>query len=384
MASLYAHKKYGYQIHYCLYFSDGNRKKKYRFYRTKTAAINAIKDIERMEELAIHGDINRQDLIYCIHKGYITKDEAHAILPGPKSPLVNITWDHLRDVYCSHVKTVCSPASRRTYPNKIDIAIRYFEDLKQPHEIDVQDIKAYIAYRRKTVAKATINKEITALRIVMDYLTEQNIISQNPARQVKRFTDTPTRIPRCLTPEELKVIIANLYSCQYCKGYFPDLIYSYLFTGLRRYELLGLRTCDVDMTHKMIRVIGKGDRERIIEIHPFLTETIFPSVVEKNGVNRGKYFFGGKDTHLMAEDALTRAFREYLRDIHIYNGNSSLHTLRHTFISYLVHSGAPLMEVQRIAGHTSLKTTLRYTHLVPSEKSSIKRLDYGDVKLRIN
>jgi site-specific recombinase XerD len=226
------------------------------------------------------------------------------------------------------------------------------------------------------VAKATVNKEIIALRIMLDYLVEVGLMDRNPAREIKLFSDLPQRLPRCLTPEELKKIMHSMADYYACHGYFAEIILTYLFTGLRRYELLNLKTGHIDFRRGFIRIIGKGDKERRIDLHPILLKEIFPSVLRKNEGRKGPYFFGAYENPLMNENSLGRAFRIFLVRRGLYNENS-LHTLRHTFLSYLVDAGVNLKKVQEIAGHESIKTTMKYLHVVPSKTSDIEKLDYN-------
>jgi len=374
MASLYTHK-YGYRIVYKLFFPDGSFKVKHKYSTKKQKALLILKDIEKLELYSMKNRLERDDILFALHMKYISQEEVRSLTGEQDYVTSSITWAHLEKIYRNHYQTVGSKQTRISYPYKIKPILKYFKDTS-PEKLTIEAIRNYITQRRMSVTKATVNKEITALRIMLDYLVENNILKDNPARQIKRFSDTPTRLPRCLQPEELRSILNTIPNYYACRGYFPELILTYLFTGLRRYELLELQTNNVDMRKKIIKVIGKGDKERMIDIHPYLLQIIFPSVIIKNGDRRGIYFFGGYDKPFMNENSVGRAFRIFLRRHKIYN-NNSLHTLRHTFITYLIEAGASLKEVQRIAGHESLKTTLKYTHLVPPKDPAINKLDYN-------
>lgn len=365
MTSIYPHK-YGWKIRYKIYFPDLTYRIKYKYAKTKQKAILILKDVESLETLSLKNRLEQNDIITAYNLKYINKDDLKLLTNDKITE--KITWASLEKRYITHITTVGSRQTQITYPHKLKPILEYFHEIP-PEKITEETIRDYITVRRRTVSKATVNKELSILRMMLDCLTD------NPARKVKRFNDTPTRLPRCLSPNEIKIIHNSMSNYYACYGYFSELIYAYLFTGMRRYELLELKTYDIDLRRKIIRIIGKGDKERIIEIHPYLSQVIIPSVKAKNGKNKGIYFFGGKDRPLMNENSIGRAFRIFLKKHNIYNENS-LHTLRHTFITYLIESGASLTDVQRIAGHNSLKTTLRYTHLVPAEKPAINRLNY--------
>lgn len=360
---------------YQLYFADGTRKVKNKYCKIKSKAVLIHQDLDRIEILATHGRLNQEDITYALHLKYITPDEAQRLISGPVCtvPANQITWDRLADIYYSHIRTVGSASTRRSYPYKIRPILAYFTEVK-PYEVDERLVHEYITNRRLRVSKATVNKEIIALRVMFDHLVEIGMISKNPARAVSIFSNTPERLPRCLTPDELKKILLLVKDYYACYGYFSELIHTYLFTGMRRYELLNLKQKDVDLQNKLLHINGKGDKDRMIEIHPIL-EAIFHSVITKNQGREGPYFFGGHDKPLMTDNSMGRAFRVFLRRHNLYN-NNSLHTLRHTFLTYLLDSGVPLKKVQQIAGHSSLKTTFKYTHLVPSNSPAINRLDY--------
>lgn len=376
MPVLYKHKQHGFQIHYTLFFIDGSSKKRYKSSKSKSNAFLIFQDLERFELLASKNRLTPDDIIYFIHKKYITPDEAR-LLTQERLSIINqdeISLDKLADIYLKHVSTVGSESTRKSYPYKIKPVLEYFKNIS-PDKITVQIIKEYITERRLSVSKATVNKEIIALRIMTDKLVEIGVFKVNPAREVKIFSDLPQRLPRCLAPEELRTILLSARDYYACYGYFPELIYTYLFTGMRRYELLILKRKEIDFKRGFIKVIGKGDKERAIEIHPMLEKT-FQSVILKNNGRKGIYFFGGYDRPFMDENSVGRAFRIFLKR-HGLHDNNSLHTLRHTFLTYLLDSGVSVRKVQEIAGHESLKTTMRYLHVVPSKKPVIGQLDYN-------
>lgn len=375
MASLYPHKVHGWQIVYYVYFPDGTKKRKNKITKFKHEALLDLQDAEKIEAFSSKQTLSRNDITYYIHKKLLALADAEKLLNTRIGMLPGqITWDHLDDYYRKHINNVGSPSTRQSYPHKIKSLMEYFKQVS-PLALTKELITNYITLRRKKVAKATVNKEIIALRIMLDHLVETGVMDKNPAREIKLFSDLPERLPRCLGPEELKNIMSAMKNYYACKGYFTEIIITYLFTGLRRYELLNLKTMCIDFQNHFIRIIGKGNKERRIELHPVLIKEIFPSVIKKNEGNKGPYFFGGFKIPLMHENSLGRAFRIFLRRKGLYNENS-LHTLRHTFLSYLIDAGVNIIKVQEIAGHTSIKTTMKYLHVVPSKTTEIEKLDY--------
>lgn len=378
MAALYAHKQHGWQILYKLHFPDGTQKTKFRHYKKKPAALIALQDLEKLELYSAKQTLTPEEITYFLHCKYINTKEAGLLSSRdiPHDAMQQSTWDRLEIIYTNHIASVGSASTRKSYPYKIRSMLKYFSR-QDPASLTGAIISEYIANRRQTVSKATVNKEISALRVMLDHLVTIGIMPENPARQIKRFSDLPEHLPRCFTPEEMKKILLKANTHIACRGYFPELIYTYLFTGMRRYELIQLKTTDIDFRKKLIRIRGKGDKDRVIDIHPAL-DKVFQSVIRKNKPQkeRGDYFFGGGKWPFMEENSVGRAFRFFLKDQGIH-GNNSLHTLRHTFITYLLDSGVSIRKVQQIAGHSSMKTTFRYTHIVPSKDRPVSQLDYN-------
>jgi site-specific recombinase XerD len=375
MASLYPHKIHGWQIVYYIYFPDGTKKRKNKSFGIKQEALLDLQDAEKIEAFSLKQTLGHNEITYFIHKKLLTLAEAEKLLNTHIGMLTNqITWDHLDDYYRKYINNVGSPSTRQSYPHKIKAILEYFQKTS-PLSLNKELINNYITMRRQKVAKATVNKEIIALRTMLDHLVETGVMDKNPAREIKLFSDLPQRLPRCLGPEELKSIMNAMKDYYACKGYFTEIIITYLFTGLRRYELLNMKKLSINFQNHFIRIIGKGNKERRIELHPILIKEIFPSVLKKNGERNGAYFFGGLKIPLMNENSLSRAFRIFLRRKGLYNENS-LHTLRHTFLSYLIDAGVNIIKVQEIAGHTSIKTTMKYLHVVPSKTTEIEKLDY--------
>jgi integrase/recombinase XerD len=314
-----------------------------------------------------------------VHRKMLTLQDAEKLLNRRIGMLSDeITWDRLEAYYREHIRKVGSPSTRRSYPNKIKPLLEHFRKTS-PLDLNKEKIEEYRSLRRNKVSKATVNKEIIALRIMLDHLVEAGVMDKNPAREIKLFSDLPQRLPRCLTPDELKRVMKKMKNYFACGGYFAEIIVTYLFTGLRRYELLTLKTSAIDFKNHYVRIIGKGNRERRIELHPLLVKQIFPSVIRKNKKRGGPYFLGAFKKPLMNEDSLSRAFRVFLQRSGLYSESDndiSLHTLRHTFLSYLIDAGINIKKVQEIAGHTSIKTTMKYLHVVPSKTTEIEKLDY--------
>jgi site-specific recombinase XerD len=399
MASLYLHKRHGWQIHYTVYFINGSHAKKIKYAQLKQKAALLHHDADKLEFLSLKGQLTQEEIAYFIHRKLITPDDAQ-MLTKDEMPLTDpsmITWDSLKQAYESHVKTVGSEFTRMTYPYLAEKILKYFKDEKNisPLKVHDTDIKDFISWLRtrgctkgdtvKGCAKATCNKYLQVLRIMFDYLIEKKLLKENPARKIKAFSELDTRAPRILFPDEFKNFTVGLKNNTHLlHGYFAEIMLTYIMTGMRRSELLNLKTKDINFDHGylIVRKDNNIKRGRTIHIHPQLMR-IFESVIRKNLdriVGKQKvhdaYFFGSGSEPLVRYDVMTRTFDRFRKAIKLPSG-LTLHSLRHTFITYMLSDGADLRDVMNYTGHKKLSTIQGYLQLIPKSAPAITALSFG-------
>lgn len=377
MAALYPHKVHGWQIKYHIYYMDGTYAERNKYAKKKSKAMMIYQDAERLEILAVKQRLTREEIIYLIHSRLITPEDA-ARLSQEDIPIIapaGITWDTLENIYLRHIRTVGSENTRAVYPYIARRITEYFGH-SNPLKIKDEHIKTFIDTMRDAgKAKSTINKYLSALRIMFDYPVQQKLIPENPARRIKNFNSAEERIPRVLYPDEIQQFIQKLDQHSHLlKGYFREMMLMYLYAGLRRQELLRLYKSNVNLKGGYIRVEKtKNNKERIVQIHPVL-ESVIEAILRRNGENKGKYLFGGLDMPCLRPHSVTRAFFRFCRNANLPDG-ITLHSLRHTFITYLLKAGNDLKSVQTIAGHKKLSTTYKYIHLINS-KQTVSKIDF--------
>ncbi len=210
----------------------------------------------------------------------------------------------------------------------------------------------------------TLSRKLSALASWFKYLKIQGQIQDNPMRKIRR-PKFEKKLPKFFSEEEMQALL-RIPDTSSKFGLRNRAILEMLYScGLRLMELAGLRLHDVDQRKKLIRVIGKGNKQRLIPIGSFALESLNeylelrPSFITEDSSDKVFLTRSGKDfdttqlrTILMRYIALIAREKGY-----------SLHTIRHSFATHLLSRGADIRAIQEMLGHANLSTTEIYTHL---------------------
>jgi len=230
-------------------------------------------------------------------------------------------------------------------------------------------IRKYMSFLHRKNKKSSIARKISTLRSFFKYLTREQVIASNPAKSVStpkvektlpttltvdeafRLMDSPGTIPE--KPSEAS------QESRLRDRAILELLYS---SGLRVSELVGLNLDQLNSDLGIVRVMGKGRKERIVPVGMKALEAL-KAYVEERGVSRGEEpiftnSFGGR----LTTRSVGRLVKKYTRHSGIFR-RVSPHSLRHTFATHLLDAGADIREIQEMLGHASLSTTQKYTHV---------------------
>jgi len=236
--------------------------------------------------------------------------------------------------------------------------VRYFKG-SYVFELTSQMIETYKARRLEKVGPATVNRELSCLRHMLNKAVEWRYIGISPMKGVKLLKEPPGRL-RYLRPEEASALLAN------CAPRVRSVVVTALHTGMRRSEILNLKWGDIDFRTRIITVQkSKNNERRMIPMNDILQ-------AELNSVPRdirSQFVFCNREGKPFAR--VYKGFKGALRRAGIEDFR--FQDLRHTFASYLVMNGVDLRTVQQLMGHKSLRMTMRYAHL--SEAHARKAVD---------
>lgn len=249
-------------------------------------------------------------------------------------------------------------------------------------EPDKEKIEKYITKLHKIYKQKTVKRKIATLRAYYNYLEEEEIIVDNPFRKIKvKFKETIT-LPRIIPREEIERLLNFMYNYlntadismyKYC---LRDVAVVEVFfaTGARVYEVSNIRADSIDLNSGLIRIMGKGGKERYVQIGNASILTILKKYYEKNKeeiVNSG-YFFVNSRGNRYTEQSIRLMLKKYTKWAGIKR-NITPHMFRHSFATYLIEEGVDVSCIQQILGHSSIKTTQIYIHIAAKKQAEILR-----------
>lgn len=228
--------------------------------------------------------------------------------------------------------------------------------------------KNFISYlSSKNYSQTSINRHLSTMRSFYNYLLKEDMINDNLFLDIKNVKE-PRKLPKFIDDEVLINVLESI-DTKTDLGNRNYLILELLFaTGLRVSELCNLEIKDIDFSNKMIKVHGKGNKDRIVVMYDSLIENLRfyitftrSNLLSKVDTDAKKLFINYKGGYLT-----TRGVRVILNSI-IDKSNEYIHItphmLRHSFATTLLNNGCDLRMVQELLGHKNLQTTQIYTHV---------------------
>ena len=256
-----------------------------------------------------------------------------------------------------------------SYSNDLDWFIKFIKN-KKVEELTSDDISTYIQELSfKGYKKNSIIRKAMCLRHFYRFLKQENLISVSLDELLPIKNDR--KLPVYLTLEELDKIIGQIDTTS-PKGLLDlSMIVLDFSTGLRVSELVNLKLDNITFKGNYLKVLGKGNKERIL---PFTNETneilnLYLSRVRSLIKTKKKELFLHPDGENVSRQYFFLKLKKYAKDAGI-SKNISPHTLRHTFATFLLNKGASLRNVQELLGHSNIETTQIYTHISMESKLS--------------
>ncbi|MCM8789489.1 MAG: tyrosine recombinase XerC, partial [Candidatus Omnitrophica bacterium] len=238
-------------------------------------------------------------------------------------------------------------------------------------KIDYLILRKYLALlKEKSLTTRSINRKLSSLRSFFKFLTKEGYLKENPAL-VLSSRKLEKHLPQFMTEEEVSRLIESTFSKEKeDERSLRDraILEAFYSTGMRVSELVGLDIEDVDFIGGIVKVMGKGKKERIIPIGETAL-TAIRKYLDRRKKQSASLFLNKNGTRLTAR-GIGNIVNKYISLAGIKQGVST-HTLRHSFATHLLNRGADLRTVQELLGHANLSTTQIYTHLTTERLKNV-------------
>jgi integrase/recombinase XerC len=245
-------------------------------------------------------------------------------------------------------------ASRNTALEKID-------------HLFIRDFLNYL-YTERHLSKSSVSRKLACLKSFFKFLIREQQLKANPADLVS-LPRLPKKLPSYLAESEAAELVELPHGNSFRDIRSRAILELLYASGLRVSELVGLNDDQLDMGQELVRVIGKGRKERIVPFGSFAARALQEYLEMRQGLNystvdedgRSPVFVSLKRRRLTARDV-----QRLVRDLRLEltaNRKVTPHTLRHSFATHLLERGADLRSIQELLGHESLSTTQKYTHV---------------------
>lgn len=255
-----------------------------------------------------------------------------------------------------------SPNTIESYQNDLKKILLYFK--KDLTALVKKDIQNYIQYLAKNESSSSISRCISTLKSFYKFLQLNKYTTNNPMTSINN-PKTAKKLPKVLSEKEIDTLldISPKTDLDYRNKAMLELMYS---SGLRVTELINLTVNDIDIKNSLVRIFGKGSKERIVPLNDYAIEALNNYILYhrtslfKHGENN--YLFLNNHGNKMTRQGFFKTLQKIAYEKNIKT-ELSPHTLRHSFATHLLKNGADLRSIQELLGHSDISTTQIYTHI---------------------
>ncbi len=257
-----------------------------------------------------------------------------------------------------------SPLTHKSYRLDLETLVRFCDKagIQEWAALDARQVQAFAGRQRvRGLGSRSIQRHLSAVRTFMSFLMRENVLTYNAAKDV-RGPKFSRPLPRVLDVDTMTVLIESPEpgGAHYARDRaMLELLYS---SGLRLAELVGLNVTDLDLRERLVRVMGKGSRERVVPVGRMAATALTEYLRRRKG-KRGEtaLFLSRRGTRLQCR-AVQMCLKRWARKAGIRQ-HVNPHLFRHSCATHLLESSRDIRAVQELLGHASLSTTAIYTHL---------------------
>lgn len=260
--------------------------------------------------------------------------------------------------------------------------------LDDPQKKEIED---YITTLHKTYKQKTIKRKLASIKAFYNYLEEEELIVENPFRKIKVKFKEEIVLPRIIMREEIEILLNYMYGAadrtKRPAFWLRDVAVVEIFfaTGARVYEISNMKKDSIDLKSGLICFKGKGKKERYIQIGSAEVLGVLKKYYEANAeaISKAGYFFVNSRGGRFSEQSIRIMLKKYTAEAGIKR-KITPHMFRHSVATYLIEEEVDISCVQRILGHSSIKTTQIYIHVAAKRQAEILRDKHPRNKMKIN
>ena len=242
------------------------------------------------------------------------------------------------------------------------------EDLKYKN-LQEDHINQYISFLfQKKMRSSSVNRKISSIKSFYIFLVKRNFVKNSPLNDLV----TPKQekyLPESMSEAEVDKLLNSPDVTNKIENRDKAMIEMLYATGMRISELVNLKITDVDMKRCVVKVFGKGSKERLVPFGETALDSL-KSYLNDREQSSSKEIFLSNRGKKMSRIAFWQRVKVYLIRENLKNSISP-HTLRHAFATHLLNRGADLRSVQLLLGHSDLSTTQIYTHIAKQRLSDV-------------
>jgi len=279
--------------------------------------------------------------------------------------------------YCEYQKKL-SVKSIKAYTIDLEQLKRYTESEYIPLKTE---ISTYITRLHKTYSSRTVKRKIASIRAFLNYLEFEEVLSENPMKRIKTKFQIPQMLPRIIPLTIIESILRAAYqelkqaqtiyalNTALRNAVMLELLFA---TGLRVSELCSLNMECIDLGNGRILIMGKGSKERVLQIGNQEVLSILRRYAEENAthIRKAGCFFANRLSSRISEQSVRFLIKRLCVKANI-GQNITPHMFRHSFATLLLEEDVDIRYIQRMLGHSSILTTQIYTQVTVEKQRQI-------------
>lgn len=272
-----------------------------------------------------------------------------------------------------------SPATLSDYGQKLRAFVTFCYSLgvKDIKGLSVSEVRMFLAHLRETLSPVSVSDYYRCIKRFLNWMVEERTLKRNPMETI-RPPKVPKKVIAPFTIDHIKSLLMLCDDRKLLGARNRAIILMFLDTGLRLSELAGIQIKDVDFDREIIKVMGKGARERVVRIGRKAQKALLHYLLMRQDP-LPCLWVNEEDDKPLGRDGVRLMIRRLGKRAGIEDIRCSPHTFRHTFATRALINGAGEFEVQSLLGHEGLAMTRRYTASLRSEAAVVGHRRFSPV-----